>query len=110
LRNASCWGPVVGFSGGFVYGFGDTGHGYDAGYWRDHRFYYTRAVNNISNTNVTNVYYNRTVVNNTTVNNVSYSGGPGGVNARPTSEQQAAGRQPRHAATAEQTAHVTAAR
>jgi len=108
--NAGYWGPEVGFYCGIVYGFGYTGHGYDGGYWRDHRFYYNRAVNNISNTNVTNVYNNTTVVNNTTVNSVSYSGGPGGVNARPTSQQQAAGHQPRHAATSEQSAQVATAR
>ena len=102
------WGPQVGFYGGIVYGFGYFGQGYDGGYWRDHQFFYNRAVNNLGNTSVTNVY-NRTVVNNTTVNNVSYNGGPGGVNARPTSRQQAAARQPRHAATSEQTAHAAGA-
>src|SRR6516225_1746252 len=81
------WGPQVGFYGGIVYGFGYFGQGYDGGYWRDHQFFYNRAVNNLGNTSVTNVY-NRTVVNNTTVNNVSYNGGPGGVNARPTPRQQ----------------------
>ena len=106
--NPGYWGPQVGFYGGIVYGFGYFGHGYDGGYWRDHRFYYNRAVNNISNTNVTNVY-SRTV-NNVTVNNVSYSGGPGGASARPTPQEQAASRQPRHAATSEQTAQVTGAR
>src|SRR6516225_8989083 len=106
--NPGYWGPQVGFYGGIVYGFGYFGQGYDGGYWRDHRFYYNRAVNNISNTNVTNVY-SRTV-NNVTVNNVSYSGGPGGASARPTPQEQAASRQPRHAATSEQTAQVTGAR
>jgi hypothetical protein len=106
--NPGYWGPVVGFYGGIVYGFGYFGHGYEGGYWRDHRFYYNSAVNNISNTNVTNVY-SRTV-NNVTVNNVSYSDGPGGVSARPTPQEQAASRQPRHAATSEQTAQVTGAR
>jgi hypothetical protein len=103
------WGPQVGFYGGIVYGFGYFGRGFDGGYWRDHQFYYNRAVNNIGNTNVTNVY-SKTVVSNTTVNNISYNGGPGGVSARPTPQEQAAGRQPRHAATSEQAAHVAGAR
>ena len=109
LWRSGYWGPEVGFYGGIVYGFGYFGHGYDGGYWRDHQFYYNRAVNNISNTNVTNVY-SKTVVNNTTINNVSYNGGPGGVGARPTPQEQAAGHQPRHAATSEQTAQVAGAR
>jgi hypothetical protein len=108
LWNPGYWGPEVGFYGGIIYGFGYFGHGYDGGYWRDHRFYYNRAVNNIGNTNVTNVY-SRTV-NNVTVNNISYSGGPGGVNARPTPQEQTASRQPRHAATSEQAAQVSGAR
>jgi hypothetical protein len=101
------WAPQVGFYGGVVYGFGYFGHGYEGGYWRDHQFWYNRAVNNIGTTNVTNVY-NRTV-NNVTVNNISYNGGAGGINARPTREEEAAARQPRHAPTREQVAHVTAA-
>ena len=47
---------------------------------------------------------------NTTVNNIRYNGGPGGVSTRPTPQEQAAAREPRHAATSEQTAHVTGAR
>jgi hypothetical protein len=109
LWRSGYWGPEVGFYGGIVYGFGYFGHGYDGGYWRDHQFYYNRAVNNVSNTNVTNVY-SKTVVNNTTINHISYNGGPGGVGARPTPQEQAAGHQPRHAATSEQTAQVAGAR
>ncbi len=105
--NPGYWAPQVGFYGGIVYGFGYFGHGYDGGYWRDRQFWYNRAVNNIGRANVTNVY-NQTV-NNVTVNNISYNGGPGGIDARPTPQEQAAARQPRHAATREQTAHVTTA-
>jgi WXXGXW repeat (2 copies) len=100
------WGPQVGFYGGIDYGFGYFGHGYEGGYWRDHQFWYNRAATNIGNTNVTNVY-NRTV-NNVTVNNISYNG-PNGVRARATPEEQAAAREPRHAPSREQTAHVTEA-
>ena len=86
LWSPGYWAPEVGFYGGIDYGFGYFGHGYDGGYWRDRQFYYNRAVNN-----------------------VSYNGGPGGVSARPTAQEQGASRAPRHAATREQTAHVTAA-
>jgi hypothetical protein len=90
LWNGGYWGPVVGFYGGVNYGFGYTGRGYEGGYWRDNQFYYNRSVTNITNVHVTNVY-SRTVVNNVTVQRVSYAGGPGGINARPTAaEEQAA--------------------
>ena len=59
------WGPQVGFYGGINYGFGYIGVGYFGGYWNDGAFNYNRAVNNISTTNITNVY-NKTVVNNIT--------------------------------------------
>ena len=52
----------------------------------------TRAVNRVNVTNIHNVY-NTTVVNNVTVNRVSYNGGNGGINARPTAAQEAAVRE-----------------
>src|SRR5580700_1000906 len=77
------WGPVVGFYGGIVYGFGYFGRGYEGGRWEHGQFYYNRSVNNVNITNIHNLY-NTTVVNNTTtINRVSYNGGNGGVNARP---------------------------
>ncbi len=103
------WGPVVGFYGGINYGYGYTGYGYEGGYWRNGAFYYNRSVNNVSTTNITNVY-NKTVVNNVTVNNVSYNGGQGGIAARPTPEQIAAGRERRTGPTAEQGRQVQVAR
>jgi hypothetical protein len=107
LWNAGYWAPEVGFYGGIVYGFGYFGHGYDGGYWRDRQFYYNRAVNNVGNTHLTNVYYAK--VTNVTVNNVSYNGGPGGVSQRPTPQEQAAARLPRHAPTSVQLTHVASA-
>ena len=80
------WGPHIGFYGGINYGFGYFGNGYEGGRWDNGRFFYNRSVNNINVTNIHNVY-NTTVINNTTVNRVSYNG-PGGVNARPTPEDQ----------------------
>jgi hypothetical protein len=84
------WGPLVGFYGGINYGFGYGGVGYEGGYWRDRVFFYNRSVNNV--TNVTNVY-NKTVIINTTVRNVSYNGGAGGIEARPTAQEEAAARE-----------------
>jgi hypothetical protein len=106
--NAGYWGPTVGFYGGIDYGFGYPGRGYDGGYWRNRQFYYNRAVTNISNTNITNVY-SRTVVNNVNETRVSYSGGPGGVTARPTPQEEQAGHAQRHAPTSVQTQHAAAA-
>lgn len=103
------WGPTVGFYGGINYGFGYTGVGYWGGYWRGGSFYYNRAVNNVNITNVHNVY-NRTVVNNFNGNRVSYNGGPGGIQARPTSEEMAAARGTHFGATSEQARNEQAAR
>jgi hypothetical protein len=85
--NPGYWAPQIGFYGGVNYGFGYFGHGYDGGYWRGNRFYYNREVTNITNVHIENVY-SRTVVNNTTVNRISYVGGPGGIKAQPTAEEE----------------------
>jgi len=86
IWHAGYWGPHIGFYGGVNYGFGYLGTGYEGGYWRGRNFYYNRTVNNVT---ITNVHiYNKTVINNVTVNRVSYNGGGGGINARPTREQE----------------------
>jgi hypothetical protein len=107
--NGGYWGPEVGFYGGVDYGYGYHGVGYEGGYWRDHRFYYNRAVNNFGGVNVTNVY-TRTVVNNVTVTRVSYNGGAGGVRARPTAQQMAVAHEHHVAPTTVQREHETLAR
>src|SRR5579863_4654710 len=89
--HAGYWGPHVGFYGGINYGFGYTGFGYQGGYWNGGHFFYNRGVNNVDVHNVHNVY-NRTVINNHDVNRVSFNGGRGGVNARPTAAEMAANR------------------
>lgn len=114
IWNVGYWGPAVGFYGGINYGFGYSGVGYTGGYWNNGTFFYNRAVNNISTTNVTNVYTKTVVINKTTVNNVSYNGGPGGIQARPTAAELAAAQRRRLAPTAaqlqqERTAHASPA-
>lgn len=99
------WGPHVGFYGGIDYGFGYTGVGYGGGYWNHGAFFYNRSVNRVGS--VRNVY-NKTVVN-VSVNHVSYNGGRGGLNARPSAEQQAAARDKHVAPTSNQTSHVRSA-
>ncbi len=103
------WGPRVGFYGGIVYGFGYFGVGFEGGRWDGDRFFYNRSVTNVNVTNIHNVY-NTTVINNTTVNRVSYNGGNGGIQARPTAEQEAAERERHVGPVAAQTQHVEAAR
>jgi len=107
--HAGYWGPHVGFYGGVNYGFGYTGVGYAGGYWRGRNFFYNRSVNNVNVVNVTNVY-NRTVVNNVSTTRVSYNGGPGGLNARPTAGEMAAEHDRHVQATSLQQQHQQTAR
>src|SRR5579864_547668 len=107
--HAGYWGPHVGFYGGIPYGYGYTGVGFYGGEWRGRNFYYNRSVSNVNVTNVTNVYNKTVVVNNTTVNNVSYNGGNGGIQARPTPQEEAAARERHQAPLAAQTQHQQAA-
>ena len=97
--NAGYWGPQVGFYGGINYGFGYTGVGYAGGYWRGNNFYYNRAVTNV-NVNVVHNTYNTSV--HASDNHVSFNGGRGGINARPTAAQEQAARERHVAATSGQ--------
>ena len=106
--NEGYWGTNVGFYGGVNYGFGYGGIGYQGGYWNNGGFYYNRSVNNVNVTNVHNVY-NKTVINNTAFNHVSYNGGNGGINARPTAAEETAAHERHTPATAAQTEHQQAA-
>jgi hypothetical protein len=101
--HAGYWGPHIGFYGGINYGFGYTGVGFVGGEWRGGAFYYNRSVTNVSVTNVTNVYNRTVVVNNTRT--VSYNGGQGGVEARPTPQEESAAHEHHAAPLAAQTEH-----
>ena len=102
------WGPQVGFYGGINYGFGYFGDGFEGGRWDNGHFFYNRSVTNVNVTNIHNVY-NQTVVNRTE-NRVSYNGGEGGVNARPTSRDEAAARERHIPPAGAQLQHMQAAR
>ncbi len=108
LFHEGYWGPRVGFYGGICYGFGYCGEGYEGGRWRDGRFFYNRAVNNINITEIHNVY-NETVINRP-VTRVAYNGGEGGIVARATPEQEATEHERHIAPVATQVEHVQAAR
>ena len=102
------WGPVVGFYGGINYGFGYFGRGYEGGRWESGRFYYNTTVNRVNVTEIHNVYNTTVVVNNNT--RVSYNGGNGGLDARPTAQEQAAAHEHHVAPVSAQTQHVQTAR
>jgi hypothetical protein len=102
------WGPQVGFYGGINYGYGYFGHGYEGGRWDHDHWYYNRAVNNINVQNIHNVYV--TNVNERNVNHVSYNGGQGGIDARPTPDEERVAHDKHIAAVQAQTQQVDAAR
>jgi WXXGXW repeat (2 copies) len=99
------WGREVGFYGGIDYGFGYTGEGYYGGRWDHGVFFYNRTVNNFTNARITNVY-NQTVVINNNVRRVSFNGGNGGIQARPTPQQEAFARERHIEATPVQRQHT----
>ena len=101
------WGPHVGFYGGVNYGFGYTGEGYGGGYWRGGSFFYNTTVNNMRDVSIRNVYTRTVVANNSS--NVSYSGGQGGITARPTAEQLLAAKEHHLPPRPEQVRHLEAA-
>jgi hypothetical protein len=110
LFHEGYWGPEVGFYGGVSYGYGYFGHGYEGGRWDNGHFFYNQSVSNVNVTVIHNTYNTTVINNNTTVNRVSFNGGNGGINERPTAREEAAANQKHIAPVAAQTAHVQAAR
>jgi len=110
LWHGGYWGEHVGFYGGVNYGFGYGGIGFEGGYWQHGAYFYNRSVNRIpASIHVTNVY-NKTVVNNVTVNRVSFNGGNGGIQARPTPTELAVQHEAHLRPVAAQMQHEQAAR
>lgn len=105
--HAGYWGPHVGFYGGINYGYGYTGVGFFGGEWRGREFVYNRSVTNINVTVVHN-YYNKTVVVRN-VNRVSFNG-HGGIEARPTHDEERWAHERHIEARHEQIEHEHAAR
>jgi hypothetical protein len=104
--NDGYWGLSVGFYGGIDYGFGYFGHGYEGGRWQNGHFFYNTALNRIDSNQIHNVYNTRV---NDPANRVGYNGGAGGINARATSEEEAAAKGRRVPAVAAQAQHAWAA-
>jgi hypothetical protein len=106
LFNEGYWGLSVGFYGGIDYGFGYFGHGYEGGRWQNGHFFYNSAINRLDTNAIHNVYNERV---NENVNRVSYNGGNGGINARASSEEEAAARGKHVGPVSAQTQHAWAA-
>ena len=102
------WGPHVGFYGGVNYGFGFGGVGFVGGRWDGGHFAYNTAVANVNVGVIHNTYVDReVVVHNTIINNnhTSFNGGPGGIGARPTPQEQQFEHENHIAPTAQQQSH-----
>src|SRR5579883_959182 len=108
--HAGYWGPQVGFYGGINYGFGYNGVGFYGGRWSGRYFSYNTAVVRVNRTVIHNTYIDNTYVRNVHVTNVSYNGGRGGIEARPTPAQEAAARNRRFGALPAQEQQKTFAR
>src|SRR5580700_657204 len=108
LFHEGYWGPQVGFYGGINYGFGYGGFGYEGGRWEGGHFSYNTYVNHVDITIIHNTYNTR--VTNVSETHVSYNGGTGGVEARPTSQQESYANQHHVGPVVAQTQHVQAAR
>ena len=108
LFHEGFWGPRIGFYGGINYGFGYFGAGFLGGRWEGDHFFYNRSITNINITNIRNVYNEN--VNVTNVSHVSFNGGQGGIEARPTAEEEAAAQGRRVGPVAAQTRNLEAAR
>ncbi|MGA2182324.1 MAG: hypothetical protein ABSH47_04785 [Bryobacteraceae bacterium] len=107
IFNEGYWGTSVGFYGGIDYGFGYFGNGYEGGRWDNGHFFYNTAMNRVDANAIHNVYNTRM---NENVNRVSYNGGNGGINARATSEEEAAARGRHTGPVTAQTQHAHSAR
>jgi hypothetical protein len=103
------WGPQVGFYGGINYGYGYGGSGFGGGRWEGNSFRYNTAVVNVNRRVIHNTYVDRTVVVNygmTANRRTSFNGGPGGISARPSPQQQSAPNEHHIQATSQQVSHV----
>src|SRR5579862_9163350 len=104
LFHEGYWGPQVGFYGGINYGFGYGGVGYEGGRWEGDHFAYNTYVNHVDTTIIHNTYSTR--VTYTSENHVSYNGGNGGVEARPTAQEESYANEHHVGPVGAQTQHV----
>jgi hypothetical protein len=100
------WGPHVGFYGGINYGFGYGGVGFWGGRWEGGHFAYNTAVMNVNRTAITNTYIDNAHVNVNVGVHTAFNGGAGGIQARPSEQEQQFTHENHIAPTAEQQQHV----
>ena len=103
--HAGYWGPHVGFYGGINYGFGYSGVGFVGGRWEHGVFAYNTAVMHVNTRVIHNTYVDRTVIRDVRVNRVSYNGGRGGIEARPSERERSFEREHHFAETSKQSQH-----
>ena len=109
--NEGYWGTEVGYYGGIDYGYGYPGEGFYGGRWQGNQFYYNQAVNTGITTNVvTTVYRTEVPANARSAEHVSFNGGQGGTQARPTQQQQQARQTAKVHVTSAQTQQMQAAK
>jgi hypothetical protein len=108
LFHEGYWGPQVGYYGGINYGYGYGGHGYEGGRWENNHFYYNTSVNRVNSETFHNTYNTR--VENINASRVSYNGGTGGVNARPTAQENTYDKESHTGPVAAQNQHMEEAR
>lgn len=106
--NAGYWGPEVGFYGGVDYGYGYDGDGFYGGRWQGGYFNYNTAVVRVS-PGIRRTYMNRTRFRSNR-NRVSFNGGRGGIQARPSARQRTAHNSRRFGPITAQTQQASAAR
>jgi hypothetical protein len=98
----------VGYYGGINYGYGYGGVGYEGGRWEGNRFLYNTSVNNVNAAVIHSTY--SAPVTSGSENHVSSNGGNGGVEARPTPQQEAYAKEQHVGPVAAQTQQMQAAR
>jgi len=106
LWHEGYWGPHVGFYGGINYGFGYGGVGFFGGRWVGGAFAYNTAVMHVNTTIIHNTYIDNTHVNVNVGVHTAFNGGAGGIQARPTAEEQQWSHENHIAPTAEQQNHM----
>ncbi len=79
--------------------------GFYGGRWEGGHFAYNTAVLHVNTTVVHNTYIDNTVIHNTTRRQPDGFNGPGGINARPNAQEQAAMREQHVQPTSEQMSH-----
>ncbi len=102
------WGPQVGYYGGINYGYGYGGVGYEGGRWENGYFAYNTYVNHVNAAVIHNTYSN--TVTRASENHISYNGGEGGIQARPTPEQESYANERHIGPVTAQTQHIEEAR